>query len=231
MNEPRTQPLTPMPADTTSGLGMILTMGGIGLACAVLIVLTYTLPAIERNKAAFLEKAIFDVLPGTTEKITFAPIDNVLRPLEGDEEADMKFYAGYDTQKSLTGIAVEAEGQGFQDLLRILYGYSPQCRCIVGMKVLESKETPGLGDKIETDPKFRANFEALEVDVDANMNNIIHPITLVKPREKHNPWEIEGISGATISSRAVTDILRASTAVAVPLIEQNLSALQQGNTP
>ena len=46
---------------------------------------------------------------------------------------------------------------GYQDVIRILlYGYSPEHQAIVGMRVLESRETPGLGDKIEKDPAFLA---------------------------------------------------------------------------
>jgi H+/Na+-translocating ferredoxin:NAD+ oxidoreductase subunit G len=215
----------------TSGATMIRTMAAIGLACGILIVLTYqlTYATIKENKARYLEKSIFEVLPNTTEKITFAYVDDVLRPLEEDEEAELLYYAGYDSNHQLTGIAVEAEGQGFQDLLRILYGYSPACHCIVGMKVLESKETPGLGDKIETDPKFRANFDALDVTLKNDKLTIANPIVLVKPRQKTNLWQIEAISGATISSRAIVNMLKTNTASAIPFIESNLNTFKGSN--
>lgn len=214
-----------------SGTTMILTMACIGLVCAVLIVLTYqlTFATIKQNKALYLEKSIFEVLPNTTEKLTFAYVDNVLRPLEEGEEPALLYYAGYDSNHQLTGIAVEAEGQGFQELLRILYGYSPACHCIVGMKVLESKETPGLGDKIETDQKFRANFDALDVAIKSDTNTIANPIALVKPRQKTDAWQIEAISGATISSRAIAKMLMINTAAAIPLIEANLNTFKQRN--
>ncbi len=225
-------PLPPVMQDSgTSGTTMILTMAGLGLACSILIVLTYqlTFATIKENKAQYLEKSIFEVLPNTSKKKTFAFVDNVMRPLEEGEEAELKYYAGYNNDHQLTGIAVEAEGQGFQELLRILYGYSPQCHCIVGMKVLESKETPGLGDKIETDPQFRANFDALDVALAGDGKTIAHPVTLVKPRKKTDPWQIEAISGATISSRAITKMLRINTSSAIPLIEKHLSAFTERN--
>jgi electron transport complex protein RnfG len=214
-----------------SGATMIWTMAAIGLACAILIVITYqlTFATIKENKAQYLEKSIFEVLPNTSEKITFAFIETVLRPLEDGEEAELKYYAGYDSDHQLTGIAVEAEGQGFQELLRILYGYSPECHCIVGMKVLESKETPGLGDKIETDPQFRANFDALDVTINSNTNTIANPIILVKPRQKTDAWQIEAISGATISSWAIAKMLRLDTASTIPIIENNLSTFKDRN--
>ena len=215
-----------------SGLSMILTMGIIGLISAILIVSAYqaTSEPIKRNKAAFLEQAIFEVLPGTTRKITFGVSGGVLRPVIDDEPREYSYYAGYNTAGKLTGIAIEAAGAGFADTLRILYGYAPDCHCIVGMKVLESRETPGLGDKIETDPAFRSNFEALELQLDEGKAQILHPIVLVKPRQKTDPWQIEAISGATISSRAIADMLTANTARSIPFVEQNLEIFSKGGT-
>lgn len=224
-------PPAPAQADDTSAGKMIFTMAGIGLVCAILIVLTYqwTFAAIKQNKARYLEQAIFEVLPNTSEKITFNYANNEMTKVTEGEPEGEKFYAGYNAEHKLTGVAVEAEGQGFQDLVQLLYGYSPDCHCVVGMKVLESRETPGLGDKIESDPNFRANFKALDVTLNATMDVLVHPIVLVKSRQKHHPWEIEAISGATISSRAVTNIMHSSTAVAIPIIEHNLKVFQQGD--
>jgi electron transport complex protein RnfG len=224
------QTLAAETGDDASGAAMIITMGVIGLLCAIMIVATFqfTFEPIKRNKAVFLEKSIFQVLPDTTAKITFGVFNGELRPATGDEEPNPGYYAGYNADGELTGIAVEAEGQGFADILRILYGYSPTCKCIVGMKVLASKETPGLGDKIETDAVFRANFEALQLLLDDTGTTIINPIVLVKPRQKTDPWQIESISGATISSRAIADMLAGNTARTIPFIEQNIEIFAEG---
>lgn len=209
---------------------MVSTMGGIGLVCGILIVLTFqlTLPVITKNKAEALERAIFEVVPGATGKSTFILADGALKPFEGDQTTAMKFYACYDDDKNLVGVAMEASGSGFQDVLKLIYGYSTDKRAVVGMKVLESKETPGLGDKIEKDAEFRSNFDALEVQPDDTGAGIINPIVLVKPGEKTDPWQIQSITGATISSRAVTTILEKSTAVNIPIIFKNLETLKNG---
>lgn len=215
---------------STGSLRMVLTMGGIGLFCGVLIVLTFqlTLPIITVNKSEALEKAIFDVVPAARSKVTFKQVGDRLEPLEGEDDTATKYYAGYDDDGRLVGVALEASGQGFQDIVSILYGYSPESKTIIGMKVLASKETPGLGTKIETDPGFRANFAALSVALAAGGNNIANPIVLVKHGEKTEPWQIEAITGATISSRAVADILEKSTARMIPVVEKNLDVLEGG---
>jgi len=213
-----------------SSLRMVLTMGGIGLFCGVLIVLTFqlTLPTITVNKARALEKAIFDVIPAATTKTAFKQVGDELEPLEGEDPIAIKYFAGYDDEGRLVGVALEAAGQGFQDIVTILYGYSSECKCVIGMKVMASKETPGLGTKIETDPNFRANFDALSVALDGGGEQIANPIVLVKPGKKTDSWQIEAITGATISSRAIADILEKSTAARIPVIERNLDILEGG---
>jgi electron transport complex protein RnfG len=210
-----------------SSLRMILTMGGIGLAAGFLIVMTYqaTFSRIESNKAAALERAIFEVVPGAASKTTFAQRGERLEKLDEGADAVSKYYACYDDDGALVGVAIEASGQGFQDVLRIIYGYSHQCRCVVGMKVLESKETPGLGDKIMKDPDFKANFEELDAALGEGGETMSHPIALVKKGEKTDPWQIEAITGATISSRAIAAIIRESTEKTVPVIEGNIDAM------
>jgi electron transport complex protein RnfG len=216
--------------DSPGGTRMILAMGGIGLIAAVLIVMTYhaTFPVIERNKAVALERAIFEVVPGATSKKTFARAGGELRALGAGEDAVETYYACYGEGGELVGVAVEASGQGFQDVIRVLYGYAPGRGCVVGMKVLESKETPGLGDKIMKDPRFRANFDALDARLGEDGSTLAHAIELAKKGEKTDAWQVEAITGATISSRAIASILRESTAVAVPLIRKNMGVLEGG---
>ena len=97
--------------------------------------------------------------------------------------------------------------------------------------MLESKETPGLGDKIEKEDFFLANFEALDVSLEDDGRTIANPIKAVKQGEKVNPWEVDGITGATISSVAIADMLRQSTAEWIPDLEGHQSIFEkQGAT-
>ncbi|MDX1605200.1 MAG: FMN-binding protein, partial [Candidatus Competibacterales bacterium] len=211
----------PAVAPPESPFKMVVAMGAIGTLAAVLLVFTYlgTLPAIERNRAEALEQAIFQVLPGASRKEAFYVVGDTLRSDPEAETVGTPIFAGYDDEGQLIGVAIPAQGPGFQDVLKVIYGYDPACECVVGFKVLESKETPGLGDKIETDPAFVANFEALDLRASNGVPD--HPLELVKPGQKTEPWQVEGITGATISARAVTRILRASAGEHVQLIEDN----------
>jgi len=185
---------------------MYRAMVGIGVICALLIVaaFVYTRPVIERNRAAELERAVLQVVPGA---VTFQRHD-LAQPV----------YAAFDADGKLAGIALEAEGMGYQDTVRILYGYDPRRQAVVGMRVLESRETPGLGDRAESDPAFLANFTALDVGLDASGDHLAHPVELVKSGRKTAPWQIDAISGATITSSAIARMLAASTARWVPVL-------------
>jgi len=218
-------------AKQSGSFGMILAMGGVGLVSAALIVFTYqtTLPRIKENRARFLEKSIFQVLPGVTSKKVFKHTgESGLELLTGSDERSARVYPGYDADGNLKGVAIESQGQGFADVISIIYGYDPACECVVGMKVLDSRETPGLGDKIEKDANFVANFKALDAKLSEDGKSIVNPIVMVKFGQKTKEHEIEAITGATISSRAITNILHKSTAEILPRIRANLKALQEG---
>ena len=96
-----------------------------------------------------------------------------------------------------------AAGPGFQDTIALLYGYRPGEKIVVGMEVLESRETPGLGDKIYKDAAFVGAFSALSVEPE---------IVAVKKGTKSQPNEIDAITGATISSKAVVRIINETQA-------------------
>ena len=218
-----------------SSLAMIRTLTFVALLSGLLIVLVYnaTLPRITHNKREALKRAVNEVIPGPpASRVTFAIGDEGLTRLEDDELPDPKnsyAYAGYDESGRLIGVALEAAGQGYQDVIKVLYGYSPERNTITGMYVLESKETPGLGDKISKDEDFVANFDALDVSLNAGKTALANPIIYVKngAKSQDHPWEIDGITGATISSKAIAKMLDESAARLIPFITQHLEQLEK----
>lgn len=208
---------------------MVRALVGVGLICAVLIVLVYqyTRPIIAANQLEARQAAVFQVLPGAVSSTTYRYVDGEgFTPVADDAIGDDLVFAGFDRQGRLVGVAVEAVGMGYQDAVRVLYGYAPDRQAIVGMQVLDSRETPGLGDRANTDPDFLANFAALDVTLTEDGQRIAHPIEAVKHGEKTEPWQIDCITGATITSTAIADMIRESTAAWVPRIAGSLDAFQ-----
>ena len=162
-----------------------------------------TLPRIERNRVEALEAAIFRVLDGARSRVAFVMRGADLVRFESPDGGIPKeeaVYAGYDEAGALLGFAIPAEGAGFQDTIKLIYGYDVGTRRVVGMEVLESRETPGLGDKILKDRSFLENFRNLSVE----------PEVVVVKTGRTRDNEVDSISGATISSRAVVRIINAA---------------------
>ncbi|MHC5024572.1 MAG: FMN-binding protein [Planctomycetota bacterium] len=185
-----------------------LVVAGLVAGLAVAGVSQITKPMIDANKARELRLAVFKVVPGTTSMQRLALRDGHLVPIGEDEgRGEPTIHAAYDDD-GFVGYAIAGEGPGFQDTIRVLYGYDPVLRRITGMHVLESRETPGLGDKIYKDDEFVANFEDLVTEPE---------VVLVKGgRTGEN--EVDAITGATISSGAIVRIINRANEQWLPLV-------------
>jgi electron transport complex protein RnfG len=186
-----------------SSLRLILTLAIAGLISGVAIIGIYesTLPTITANKARELRAAVFKVLPGVSQMRQLVYRNGELVVAEDLGKDEQAVYGGYDTNGDFIGYAIPGAGPGFQDTISLLYGYAPQRKLVTGMEVLESRETPGLGDKIYKDAEFVGSFRALSVEPQ---------IVAVKKGKKRQPNEIDAITGATISSKAVVRIINES---------------------
>jgi len=108
-----------------------------------------------------------------------------------------KVFLGFDASGAPAGYAVTGAEPGFQDVIQLIFGYDVDSGRLLGMKVLESKETPGLGDKIIKDMNFVNGFQGVSA-----------PIVGVKQGAgTGSENEVDMITGATISSRAVIGII------------------------
>ena len=140
-------------------------------------------PQIERNRRAELEEAVFAVVPDVARiEPKQIELKEVFKCLNSDGE--------------LTGWALPAEGFGFQDKIKLVVGLSADGSKVTGLKVVANIETPGLGNKIEDD-EWAGQYKDLSAS---------KKITVVKTQRKVEQNEIQAITGATISSEAVTRI-------------------------
>ena len=218
----------PLQQPATSAWSMYRAIVGIGALCALLIVTVYetTADRIRENQEKFLERAISEVLPEAQSTIAVALTDD--GGLEETVEATpLPVFLGYGTEGKLVGAVVTAQGMGYQDNIRVLYAYSFGLDAIVGFKVLDSKETPGLGDKIEKEPHFLANFERLDATLTVDNDALLNPIVTVKQGQKTEAWQLDGITGATITSDAIGKILNASANTWVPVLKKNSQAFSR----
>lgn len=206
-----------------NSVSIIRCLGLVSLISGFLIVGTHvaTLEPIRRNQEFIMRESVAQLLPGAEKQVTYGiSASGELTVLTDSSGTGTKLYAGYDKAGKLLGVVLEASERGYADVISAMYAYDPATQTITGFRVVEMRETPGLGDKIGKDPAFLDNFKKLDTS---------KPITAVKHGTKKNPWEIDAISGATISSRAVGRMLQRGVADMAPVVTRHLDRLQRGN--
>ncbi len=212
----------PLQQKKTSTWEMYRAIVGIGAFCALLIVSVYqgTYARIADNKARFLNNAIAGVLPAVHSTVEVS-LDETGALIKATEPADLPAFLGYGEDDELVGAVITAQAMGYADNVTVLYSYSFDLQAIVGFMVLETKETPGLGDKVETEPHFLANFEALDARLNEDGTALANAIVTVKQGEKTEPWQIDGITGATITSEAIGVIMQKGSSYWLPAFERD----------
>jgi electron transport complex protein RnfG len=206
-----------------------LTVAGLLSGLAIVGVYQATLPTIQAHQAEALRRAVLKVLPGAER---MAPLywqdgwedgwqdggqdgqktggeDGAPAPPGEAASIYASIYAGY-AGDTLVGYAIVGEGAGFQDTIRLLFGFDPRRQRVVGLEILESRETPGLGDRIYKDPAFLAAFRDLAVA----------PTIELVQRGASAPNQVDAISGATISSRSVVNIVNTASGEWLPRLDQ-----------
>ena len=211
-----------------TAVSMYRSLVGLGLVCSLAVAAVYlvTWPVIERNHARALDAAVTRLFPEARFRLRFVLSDSaVFHQVQSGGEG---IYAVFDSGRTLIGFALSAQGMGYQDRIAVLYGYDSTLQHIIGLEVLESRETPGLGDRIRHDADFHANFERLDVSLRADGLALNHAIEVVKQGRKNQPWQIDSISGATVSSVAIGNILNRSAGRWLPLIRARLEDFDVG---
>ena len=191
--------------EATSSVRLVGTLGVAGALAGLAIVLVFQWanPRIEAWRAEVLSAAVTEVLVGADRYETlFLDAEGFTPNPSADTTGLDRVYVGYDRDGMPVGVALVGAGAGFQDVIRVMFGYDPATGNVIGMQVLESKETPGLGDKIEKDSSFVAEFAEVGVPL----------VGLKSGRETGADSEVVMITGATISSRAIIEIINARLA-------------------
>jgi len=152
---------------------MITVLAGVSLisAAALGYIHTVTRERIEENRQERIRSSLYEVLPGAEEF----------------EEAgrDPLVFRGI-SDGQLMGYAVLARGMGFQGEIVLMAGFDSRVEKVTGVKVLETVETPGLGDRIRAD-EYLSQYQNLGLG--------------------ELPGEVDALTGATLSSEAVERIV------------------------
>ncbi len=135
--------------------------------------------------------------------------------LPGSEHFTLEPYSGEDTNilsvhKAEQGFVIEAQTQGYADAIRMLIGVSKDGR-VTGLVVLESHETFGLGSMILTDHAFLSQFLNGDGSFTIGAADSFSSAT-GDGETTGDEIAVDGISGATVSSKAVVRCVNSAIA-------------------
>lgn len=152
-----------------------------------------TADIIQENTLAEQEEFRRQVLP---EAESFQKIEQTGLP-----EAVKDVYEGF-TADASAGYVVEVSTKGYGGAISMTVGVNTEGR-ISGVIVGSNNETPGLGSKA-TQASFLEKFDVV------SLGNIPEGGLVVVKQSPKDEHEIQAVSGATISSRAITKGVQAA---------------------
>ncbi|MFA7172672.1 MAG: NADH:ubiquinone reductase (Na(+)-transporting) subunit C [Kiritimatiellia bacterium] len=107
----------------------------------------------------------------------------------------------------ITHYIFPVEGKGLWSTMYGFLALSPDFKTVLGMGFYDHGETPGLGGEI-TNPKWLASFKGKTV-FDENMNLKLRVLKgQVDLRDDDSKYQIDGLSGATLTTKGVDRLIK-----------------------
>ena len=106
----------------------------------------------------------------------------------------------------LNAIILPVRGYGLWGTMKGYLALRPDFKTIIGLEFFDHKETPGLGGEIDN-PKWKAIWKGKQVF--SNSGEVV--ISVIKgsvdKSSNQSKYQVDGLSGATITSNGVTNLL------------------------
>jgi len=178
-----------------------LILGVLAALCTALVAFThrYTAPLIEANEQAYLEQILRPVLGGIEYQDELSKSLLVLdlpHDLPGNEAASI--YRVYADGEPAAALFIVSARQGFAGPIRLLIGVKVD-GSITSVRVLKHKETPGLGDLIESS---KSDW-LLQFDLTSLASPVAERWLI-----KRDGGDFDQLTGASITPRAIIKAIK-----------------------
>lgn len=146
--------------------------------CSLIIAFVYfiTSPVAAKNAAILKDESMKALIKDAED----------FKVVKGESE----MYEALKNNKTI-GYVTQSESKGYGGTIELLVAVDTKGQ-VIGYNILTHNETPGLGDKT-TKSQFKDQFKGKDID------------HLVVTKDPSNKDDVQAITGATISSRAVTN--------------------------
>jgi len=178
-----------------------VTLATIAAICTALVAFTYQLTdqRIAANEQAWLEQSLQPALSGlffdsgVSESVLTIPAPHAL---PGSEDAII--YRVYSGESPVAALFVVSARDGYAGAIKMLVGVGMD-GAVTGVHVLAHRETPGLGDRIESDKSdWVQQFDGRSLASPGSDDWKI----------RRDGGEFDALTGASVTSRAVVKAVR-----------------------
>lgn len=192
-------------------LKVVLFTVGITAVFVTPITLAYVLtkPLVDLNEQVFLRKAVLYAagipVPPTSQEVvsTFGARAEAVPGTEGAAD----WYRIRDEDGEPTGYVIFRSGPGLWGEITAAVGFDLALERLTGVEFLKQSETPGLGARI-SETWFREQFRGKR-----------GPFTTVPEGEPDGESEFDALTGASLTSNYVRDILNGAIETAPTLVD------------
>lgn len=169
---------------------------------------------------------VLEIFDSKVEQLVFDtkgnPVDNIqaenikMEKEVKKDEADRNlplFVYEYDGEKFFI---LSVRGKGLWDEIWGYIALKSDANTIAGASFDHKGETPGLGAEIKDNPTFPNNFKGTQIFRDGEFVSV----WVRKGGARDKTYEVDGISGATVTADGVDKMLRSGIALYLPFLEE-----------
>lgn len=175
----------------------------VGLTAVVISVVTTiqlaTAGLVERNRTAYLKRAILEAAGMACPEDTVQMLAIFDRSVSAGGHTTAPEPSFYTVRETVDGpvkaVAFKRTGVGLWGKIVAVVGLDSELKTMTGIVFVEQNETPGLGARI-VEPWFRTQFRGKRA-----------PFRLAPEGKASGHDEINAVTGATITTRGVKDML------------------------
>jgi electron transport complex protein RnfG len=181
---------------STVMLVVVLTLVCLISALALALVNSVTEDRIAEQKRLAELRAVSEALRGIVCDNDPSRDAITIPEWKGKDDTPKRVCLGRSEGKVI-GVAFTSAGEGYGGFITIMMGVDLTGK-LAGIEILEHLETPGLGANIESAELFRDQFKGKH-----RVGSPTGKLKVVKGEEADDNWEIEALTGATVSPRGV----------------------------